>query len=746
MRKKILFLILSLVLAISLVGCGVNPDMVSIAFDERVSSEAPSDTLIAQNENFKLEIDPDKYGVILTDLKSGKVWTTLPTQDGPPKYDALGLPIGNHVQVDSMLLISYIDGASGNEAVTQSYTSAVKGGRVRTAKGEQGVVIEYYFEDAKIMIPVEFILHNDSFEMRVDPDKIQETDSQITGISFAPFFCSTENDVDDAYLFFPSGSGALVGNTSVSPQGYKFTSSVYGNDLTNEQETLLSQGQEVRLPVFGAKSDATTGVCGVIVDGEESATIESVSGSTTYGRTTVYPTFQLRSYIIFKGKTGGSTEKNIYAEYKLSSPLAVRYYPLSNEKANYTGMAEVYKKYLNESGKMPTLTEDVNLNLTFVGGELVSKSFLGIPYSDLFAATTLNDAYNITNEITSAVNSKTSVKLKGFTATGIDVSSVGGGYVINENLGKIDDFKKLKQFCDEKSIGLYFDFELVKFSGSSDGFSNFKDAVYNSGEIKTSNYNYNIATGLIEKGTRYNLLTPRKFIQATQNILDKTATWNLGGVSLETLSSVSYSDYAEEKSPDYYARSYFGDRVTDSLKLLKDNGKKVMSSGANQAAAIVSDLIVDVPLSSAKSNIFTQDVPFYSMVFKGNVGLAGESVNLAVNPRRALLLSVEAGCGLNYTLINNWVNTLITGYSPVFYNSKYSDLKDDILANQAEVSNYYGKIAGAEISAHNILADGVRETVFDNGVHVIVNFNNTPVATAVGEVAAESFVVWEAAV
>ena len=746
MRKKILFVVLSLVLALSLVGCGVNPDMLSLAFDEKISSEAPSDSLIAQNENFKLEIDTEKYGVVLTDLKTGKVWNTVPKQEGPTKYDDLGLPIGNHVQVDSMLLLSYIDGASKNEATTQSYTSVVKNGRVRTVKGEEGVVIEYYFDDAKIMIPVEYILHKDSFEVRIDPEKIQETDSKVIAISIAPFFCSTENDVQDAYLFFPSGSGALVGNTAVSPQGLKYSSEVYGRDLTNEQRTLLSQGNEVRLPVFGAKTDATTAICGVIEEGEESATIEAVSGSITFGRTAVYPTFKLRSYLAFKGKTGKSAEKNVYAEYKSSSPFAVRYYPLSNEKANYNGMAEAYRGYLTETGKMPSLTEDVNLNLTLVGGELVSKSFLGIPYSDLFAATTLGDAYNITNEITSSINGKVSLKLKGFTATGIDVSSVGGGYVINENLGKVADLKNLKQLCDDKSVGLYFDFELVKFNSSSNGFSSFSDAVYNSGEIKSSGYNYNIATSFYDRTTRYNLLTPRKFTLATQKILDKTANWNLDGISLESLSTLSYSDYAEEKSNDYYAKSYFGERVTDSLKLLKDNGKKVMSTDANQAAAIVSDIIVEVPLSSAKANLFIEDVPFYSMVFKGNVGLTGESINLATNPRKALLLSVEGGYGLNYTVINNWENSVITGYSNIFYNSKYADIKDDILANQAELSDYYSKIAGAKILAHNILAAGVRETVFDNGVHVIVNFNNTPVATAAGEVAAEGFVVWEAAV
>ena len=745
MRKKILFLILSLVLALSLVGCTVNSELLSVAFDEDASSQAPLSPLVAQNDNFKLEVDENTYGVVLTDLRTGKEWRTSPVQEGETQYDDFGMPIQNHVQVDSTMIVTYVDGQSKNEAISQTYTSAVIGGRVRTVTGETGVTIEYYFDDAKFMIPVEFILHNDYLQVRIDPEKIQETGSRVTGISLAPFLCSVKNDAENAYIFIPSGSGALVNNKTLSQQGEKFSVAVYGKDLADEQSTRITNIKDARVPVFGAKMDGTTAICGVIDEGEESAVIETVTGSKNYGYSAVYANFQLRACMTFTESGESSAGRKVYSPYSLSSPLSVRYYPLSDEKANYNGMADVYKGYLTETNQMPTLTEDVNLNLTLVGGELVPKSFLGVPYTSLFAATTLQDAYNITNDIASNVGAKTSIKLKGFTASGVDVSSVGGGYVINGNLGKVSDFKKLSQLCKDKSVGLYFDFELVKFNGSSKGISSFRDSAYDSGGLKAYNYDYNIATDFYEEKTKYNLLTPAKLVSAAKNILNKTSKWDLGGISLETLSMVSYSDYSEKDTSDYYAKSYFGDRVTDSFKLLKENGKKLMSTDANQTAAVLSDVIVEAPLTSSKANIFVEDVPFYAMVFKGNVGLAGESINLAANQRRALLLSVEAGYGLNYTVINNWENTLITGYSPIFYNSKYADLKEDILANQAELSDYYSKIAGAKIATHNILASGVRETVFDNGVHVIVNFNNAPVATAVGEVEAESFVVWEVA-
>ena len=744
MRKKILYVLLSFVLILSLAGCGASSNLLSIAFDEDISSQAPTSPLVAQNENYKLELDERNYGIILTDLKTGKEWRSTPPVEGE-ELDEFGMPVTNHIQVESMLVVGYIDGQSSNYSVAPSYTSAVTGGRVRASGADNGFIVEYYFDDGKFMIPVEFVLLNDSVQVKIDPTKIQETKSRIISISVAPFLCSAKNNSEDSYLFFPSGSGALIDTREASLQGDKYTANLYGDDLSVKEETDTKQGNEARLPVFGAKSDATTAICGIIEEGEESSAIETVVGSTAFKHSSVYANFVVRSYFMFKGKTGSSTAKSVYSQYLLSSPFSVRFYPLVDDKANYVGMAETYRKFLTEKGTMPSLTEDVNMNLTFIGGELVPKSFLGIPYTELFTATTLSDAYNIVEEISSKVNAKTSVNLKGFTNAGIDISTVGGGFSIAESLGNTTDLAKLSELCKSKSAGLYYDFEINKFSSSTKDFKTFRDGAFNAGDVNVLAYNYNIATKAFDKSTAYHLLTPAKFVYAAEQAVSKTSKWAIDGLSLGSLSSISYSDFENDSSSEYYAKSYYGDRVIDAYKTIKDSGKKVMTSDANAAAAIVSDIIIDAPLTSSKANVFTEDVPFYAMVFKGYAGLAGESVNLAPSPRRALLQSVEAGYGLNYTVINNWENSLLTCYSPIFYNSKYADIKDTIINNQNELSDYYEKIAGAEITSHNILAKGVRETVFSNGVSVIVNYNKTAVTTDAGKVAAEGFVVRGAA-
>ena len=82
--------------------------------------------------------------------------------------------------------------------------------------------------------------------------------------------------------------------------------------------------------------------------------------------------------------------------------------------------------------------------------------------------------------------------------------------------------------------------------------------------------------------------------------------------------------------------------------------------------------------------------------------------------------------------------------SCVFYNSCYDDLSTEIEANYKKVYTYYEKIGNSEIVSHSILANGLRETVFANGVKVYVNYLNEAIESDLGTVDANSFLVGEA--
>jgi len=744
MLKRFICIALCFIFLLGLCACGTVNTQPS--FDKKAGSAPLSDKLIAENTTYKLEWNEENYGVILTNKLTGEIWGTSPEESDEIKLDAFGMPVKRHEMVNSVLSVYYRDKKNNTDNNNvYSYSGVVEKGHIRCARIKNGIHVEYFFDSQEFMIPVDFVLYEDYLGISVNPKQIQESSNIVTSVSIAPFLCSAENDSEDSYLFVPSGSGALVDTKSDSLQGKTFSAPVYGEDLSQEQLYDCEVETAVRMPVFGVKNK-DKGIFAIIESAEESALIESVAGAEAYGYSSVYPTFQVRGYTEHQTKVFSSVIRTyiIYSDAMISEPMQIRFYPLSSGKSDYSQMAEVYRGYLNEKGFLKETNATNPLNLNLVGGSLITKSFLGIPYNTVQPATTIKQAAEIISDLSSAVDTKITVNLKGFGESGIDIGKIAGGYKVNKNIGNKSDLKKLAALSKEKGINLFMDFDLVNFSSSSNGFSTFFDDATNAGAQKVSQYVYDKATNTHKKSDIYYILSPWQFENATDKLIKKTEDFGLYGISLSSLTSLSYSDYSERDKNDYYAKVGFADSVIKSIDKISEKNK-IMSSSANVYAAVISDCITDVPTNSSESLSFSEDIPFYQMVFKGYIPMFTESVNLSENPEEIILNAVESGCGLSYTAISKWDNSLIDSDYAYFYSSVYSDLKDTITENADRLSDYYEKIATAHIVSHKILENGIRKTEFNNGITVYVNYTDTPADTPYGTVKPLDYLIGEGA-
>ena len=742
MLKKITCLLLSVIMIFALSACTQNA-WKAAEFDTEIPPALLSDgKVLAENDNYRLEWISYSASVALVDKATGERWCTTPTKEGEPTVDALGMPIKKNPQLSSPILIEYMDNNSNSEERLVGYTAAVTGGRIRASLIENGVKVEYYFDDAAIMVPVEYVLRDDCVAVTVDPNGIQESTNTLNAISILPFWCSAENDEDDAYLFVPSGSGALISSQTISQQGIMYSTSVYGDDAVMRVDDLVTIEKSARLPVFGSKQ-GNKGSFAIIESAAESVDIDANVGSGVIGHSGIYATYQVRgySYTVFSPLGDKKVVRNIFAKDMNQTPMTIAYYPLKDDKANYSGMAEVYKNYLKETKAVTEKTDDSPLNVTFVGGAMVNKSFLGVPYKDLVAATTLKEAQDILIELSEKTGAKISAKLSGFGSAGIETGNYAGDFTIHDNLGSQKDLKNLSTFCDDNNIDLYMDFDIVKLKNGSQGFSTFFDTAYNSLYKVAYGYEYDLAIRSYITETQHAFLSRGLLSKGLDKLLKKTAKWDLPGISLETLTSVAYSDYSDRKSTLYYSKGNMAEDVTSMMNKVSES-YKVAAYDANAYAALAADVVFETPVRSSQERIFKADVPFYQMVFKGYVPMSGETVNIASDEQEVILKSVESGCGLNYVLTANYYNEFIDSQNNYFFGSKYCDINDKLIKNYTDIKDYYAAINGAEIVSHQILDGGLRETVFDNGVKVYVNYSENGTASPIGEVAAESF-VWE---
>ncbi len=729
-----------LCLIFGMTGCAKKAVWTNKSFDEKaVSEKLREGELIAENENYKMVWVSSNCSVALIDKQTAARFGTTPIIEGEPQFDALGMPIKQHAMTESAVVVEYLNPDTNVEEISLSATSAVKNGRIRANKTQNGVLVEYYFDDVDIMIPVNYTLRNDSVEISVDPKEIQENEKKVTSISLVPFWCSVKNDSENSYLFYPSGSGAVINSDTISQVGATYLSEVYGRDPVMTLDDKLETERAIRLPVYGSKSGEKACVA-IIESAAESTFIETKVGSSAIKHSGVYAKFQVRGYSenLARFMHGVKKELNIYSLSMIKNKLTIGFYPLQGEKADYSGMAEKYRDYLGLDGK----PDEKALNVSFVGGIMVDKSFLGVPYKTLLASTTINDAEDILKDISKNAKTAVNARLIGFGSSGLGNGSYAGGLKIGKSLGDKKALSALSSFCDENKIDLYFDFDIISLKKSSSGYNKFFDVAYSSLNKIADVYKYDVVTRSKIDKSKYNLLSRELLSGGADKVLKAVEKWNIDGISLSTLSYTAYSDYSSNKSVKYYSK---GNIAEDVKEIYSKISKKYKTAGddANAYAAIASNIVYNSPLGSSDETIFAYNIPFYQMVFKGSVALAGEAVNTAENWRTAYLNTIEAGCGLNYTLTAKYYKDFINHNGNEFYSSKYSDIKDKIFADYGAASDYYSAIKGAKIAEHNVLEDDLRETVYENGVRVYVNYSKTTVSSPIGEVAPESFVFGE---
>lgn len=738
--KKSLIVVLCLVMVLSLSACSNSADVLidPLLFDENHTNKTSESFVISNDSSaYELHWDADNYRILLRDKATGKLHSVTPSERLEERYDDSGFKLSNHPKLETNIIIEYIDTVNGYSPKTASgYIQSLKLGTYSIEKNEDcnSFKLTYYFDKASISVPVVYTLLDDGLKMTIIPEEITETsDNILYKVSVAPFFCSVPNIDEDSYLFYPSGSGAIIESNNSAEISTYISNEVYGKDaLVNEYSDVVATNEEsIRMPVFGSKN-RDEGIVAIITEGAETATIDGDIGNATIGYSSLYATFSLRGANQAKKVSQGLQ----YSEQFAYTPMSVCYYPLSGDDANYLGMAKRYRKYLLEEKGMTDKKDVAGASISFVGGSELNTSFLGVPTKDVFATTTATDAINILTELDSKLELPIVADLLGFGASGIDVGKPAGNLEISKNIASKQQMKELSAKCKELGIDLYLDFDLLYFNKNGlDLTLTTGGSARGPGHVYTRWHSY-------ELGSSYSYIHSY-FVARTElpGLANKAAEFtnslDIGGISFRTITSKAYSDYANNRT---IAKANMGNDVTEIIKNMNSSGLKVLANEGNDYAAISSDTVIDVPLSSSLYSLFDYDIPFYQIVFKGYVPMYGAAVNMTTNHNLTVLRCVEGGSSLKYTLINNYDNDLLTSPTQIFNSLLYEDNADELIATVNQHADYFKAIEDSHIVDHTCITRDVRKVVYDNGLTVYINYGNEVYESELGSVSAGSYV------
>ena len=744
-RTFCLFLALLLLLPMVLTGCDNTVKRYTAAYKKNFSTDRIADGIVAENDAFALKWEDTTQCALLYDKVNDKWYGTTPYEyhtDEAQKENYVGMyemynPLRiKYIETDAIKNVSNVDDANSLE-------HSVEMDGFSSELIENGVRLTYNFPKLEISVSLELLLNETGLEVRVPMNLIKEKSRPVYEIAVVPYFVSAANEAG-GYVMVPSGSGALIEAKNLDRGETKYSEPVYGGDVSQRVTMLKSSQHQVHLPVFGS-SDNGKGMLGIIGNGAACSRINVVTGDSDVGYTAAYASFRIRGEenIVLTSTDSHDSATTIYSQpvagYKY---LSVQYQPLKGD-TTYVDMANTYRDYLIADGYLKDRPESVPaLSVDFLGSTQVTESFFGIPYQSDVATTTLSRTEAISAELKELIGDKQLlVTLSGYGKGGLADSVIGGGFTLSKKVGSKKDWNSLLNFAKQNNTILALDYNLTRFQSASKGFGLKSSTAYTTSHLDAMQYSYVLSTGLdtetaSQDGIVWYLLARTKLEEAMSKAIATTQDLGLSAISLNSLSNTAYSDYRAVRNT---AKAQMDKDVAAELKNASKAGLAVVSTKANAYAALQSDYITQTPSRSSQYNLFSQEIPFYALVFQGYKALTSASINTAMNVREAYLTAVATGATLQFTLCDTHHDALQFEQNTAYVSARYADWKADIAAMVAESADLQSKVGGQAIQAYE-KADGLSKTVFENGVTVYVNYTDAAMDSPLGTVPAMGFV------
>lgn len=708
-------------------------------------------TLITENDQLELYAittnEDFRMGeILIRDKATGYVWRSNPEPADDPIGKASGQAYNrNHSQI----VIAYSKGF--NAVDINSDTDSVKQNLIECTVGNNYVRFVYRFRNLEFVVPVQYSLTDEGLKAELllnDEDArftytvwgsiavghlgekvAQEVDYNITRVDLLPAFGATTFN-ENGYMFIPDGSGALVNmNNGKMNISQPYRQPIYGKyKESTAEEYNLKASSRYFLPVFGVVKDDGHALMGIV---EENAAVGYV-GVEVSGYESAYN----KVYASYLNKIISSSDKEGLAQ-PLSNEVrdkqknfTVNYYCLSDDEANYVGMAKRYRRYLVEEQGMEKIDDvrDGSLILDLYAGVEKKTSILGIPWNIFEVMTTYDDVQRIADDMLDAGITDISIRYNDWTDKS-NRKKVQNDLNFESAIGGRKGFNETAKYLAEKNVGFYPNIDFINFSENGHGYSRFADAVkYTTQAPAYQNSGFTSHTNL---GTRWCLLKADKVYEVATKFLEGLKkNGNVTGISLENICRVAYSDGSHNGITRSECVSYW----QKLMKAYKDSGIKLLSERPNAYAIESSDILMEIPSKESFVEIADEAVPFYQIAVRGYRNYTTENVNMASTPENIILNAVETGSGLLYSLVARDTTNLKETHLKYLYSCNYDQWKDSIIEEYKPYNEVMQKINGADIADHEKLENGVYKTSFDNGVAVYVNYTDEDAATKSGQV------------
>ncbi|MBO5177563.1 MAG: hypothetical protein J6C07_08910 [Lachnospiraceae bacterium] len=667
---------------------------------------------IAENSKFNLYVCEDDLSLVVEDKATGHYMESSPSYDDGANNKTW------QAYLSSAIVITYIQGNTDTKQADLVKDNVNK----KITYTDNGFEAELYWTKYKFGVTLKVELTEDGLKATVpDSSIIENSDTYIGTLAIYPCMGVSYLDQKEGYMFIPDGNGALIYlednekrfNTGYSSMIYGddigFTESSVANLLWGRYEMLNDQNLTIA-PVYGiAHTDDELAYLAIVEDGAERATIEAQPNGVNVQYNRAYAKFLLRKrYTQPTSNNSTSGSFHLVEADRSHSDLTVRFLFLTGEDANYCGMANAYRDYLLDRGDLVVQEDNsYRTRIDFLGTER-EEFLIG---TKAVAMTTVEDIYGIYEDLAGVGVTDLFSLYKGWQKGGLYDLPITS-YKADKNIGSTKELTQLIKDAESKNISFYLYNEALRINPDE------QNATFN--VVKKVNKKVFEESTYKEVYSTFRFLTPTR----SNTLLNKFAkSYTKQGVDNIALAGITNNLFTYTYSNVPYTRFQAADTYVKAVEELDASTDLVMEEPfaylwKNTKA------FLDMPVYMSNYLYEDESVPFLSIVLKGVMPVYADYVNFEANKEEFFLKLVETGSYPSFYITKESAADLIYTNSSDIYSSQYDVYKDEIIQYTNELKAVYDAVAGAVITGHKILDNGVRIVTYSNGTQIYLNYSS----------------------
>ena len=692
-----------------------------------------SDELIAENDNLKLYYDEDIVSFKIENKTTGYVFSTHIDKAAGGTYTGLlssGVGI-EYIQVNRGMSIIENVGIS-DIAFTQEIKAIEDGVNIslylggfcptRTCKRLYPAYLEgdYTLEEMekigfielKVGFELDVILEEDGIKVSIPNESIVEDKPEfvlLSSIILFPALGATKLDEIPGYMMLPDGSGALVRYENnegryKSPYRAQFYGLNYG--LTDNFRTISNY--PLSMPIFGLVHGVNqNGLLSIIESGDYSSRLIMIpNGVYNLDYNLIFPKFDLKKTYLQRFSSDGIGGSKRFVN-TLDEDIIVSYKVLSNDQANYVGMANKYQAYLDEEATFKTVSQKTNipLQLTY----LMADSKNALFGTKAIQMSTAEDVSTMHEYFLSQNLDNFEVALMGWNKGGYS------GYLpspvnFENSLGSNARFKEMIAYLEETSqVSLINNY--VMSGENAKGILDRRDIAKGVDRFRIT---FDCPACVYQTTS---LLYPKSsYDLASKHYEDYQ---DLGvDVLFEHLGSTSFSYY----DSNFYTQT---DAINHYLEIMKMYDKQASYIYPNAYAYQYVNSFMGTPMFNSQLNFFDDLVPVLQISLMGKIPMFSNYLNFNSYGKDFLLQLVDFNVYPAYVLTMNKVSDLKNTDVNNIYTSEFALWKETIVDEYSFINDALKYVKGETMISRETVLPGVVKNTYSNGIIIYINYSSS---------------------